>query len=51
MSRLTFMGREPNTDNEQSAGHADEPQRPQVVFPFKLALLAAFCTLLMKTLP
>ncbi len=51
MSELTIIGREPNTDSGQSAGRADEPQRPQVVFPFKVAFVAAFCALLMTILP
>lgn len=50
MNELTFIGREPHTDNERSAGLADEPQRPRVALPFKLAFVAAFCPLLMTIL-
>lgn len=50
MSELTIIGREPNMDDARSARHPDQPQKPRVAFPFKLALLAAFCVLLMAVL-
>ncbi len=51
MSKLTLIGREPNPDTEESAGHTGQPQQPRVAFPFRVAMVAAFCTLLMKLLP
>lgn len=51
MNELTLIGREPNPDRERATGRADQPQKPRVIFPFKVAFVAAFCTLLMKLLP
>jgi hypothetical protein len=51
MSKLTMAGREPNTDREGETRFPDEPQRPRVLFPLKLALIAAFFAAMAKLLP
>jgi hypothetical protein len=47
MNELTMTDCDQGPDSNGSPRHADEPQKPRVAFPFKLAVLATFCVLLM----
>jgi hypothetical protein len=47
MNELRMTGRDQGPDSDGRVRQPDEPQRPRVAFPFKLAVLATFCVLLM----